>query len=164
MPMPYRITGTFVAVAALIVGCGGGKKAATPEPATPSPAPASEPAAPQPEAAGGGAVEAQVAEGGKLYGQFCASCYGDKGQGDKGPAVVGKDALPLDPRPDSQRKVQFHTAGDIAKWVVENMPPKGDKPTAEQYYAILAFDLKANGVDLKEPVGPENAGSIVLHP
>jgi mono/diheme cytochrome c family protein len=157
--MLKRIAGTLLAAAAL-AGCGGASKTATP---APTPAPGGEPA-PEPPSAGGGSVEAQVAEGGKLYGQFCASCHGDQGQGDSAPAVVGKDALPLDPRPDSMRKVQFRTAGDIAGWVVANMPPKGDKPTPEQYYAILAFDLKANGVELKEPVGPDNAASIVLHP
>jgi hypothetical protein len=32
------------------------------------------------------------------------------------------------------------------------------------YWAVLAFALDANGVELSEPVGPGNAGSIALHP
>src|SRR6266542_2465960 len=58
--------------------------------------------------AGGAAVRAadstgptgndQAGEGGKLYGKHCAKCHGEAGQGTrKGPPVVGKEALPLDP-------------------------------------------------------------------
>jgi hypothetical protein len=32
------------------------------------------------------------------------------------------------------------------------------------YWAVLAFALQANGVELTEPVGPGNAGAIILHP
>lgn len=32
-----------------------------------------------------------------------------------------------------------------------------------EYWAILAFDLKANGIDLDETPGPQNAASYVLH-
>jgi len=47
------------------------------------------------------------------------------------------------------------------------MPPKASaraKLAPDDYWAILAFALDANGVALKEPVGPGNAASIVLHP
>jgi len=118
--------------------------------------------------AGGGDAMAQAAAGGPLYGQFCAKCHGDAGQGtDQGPPVVGPNALPLDPRPAAKaRKNQFHTAKDIADFVVPNMPPKGPKPSLEQYLAILAFDLKANGVDLtgKPALTPDMLSSIVIHP
>jgi cytochrome c5 len=119
-------------------------------------------------AAGGGDALAQAEAGGPLYGQFCAKCHGNAGQGtDQGPPVVGANALPLDPRPTAKaRKNQFHTAKDIADFVVPNMPPKGPKPTLEQYLAILAFDLKANGVDLtgKPALTPDMLSSIVIHP
>jgi mono/diheme cytochrome c family protein len=111
---------------------------------------------------------AQAAAGGALYGQFCAKCHGDAGQGtDKAPPVVGKDALPLDPRPEAKyRKNQFHTAKDVADFVLANMPPQGPKPSVDQYLDILAFDLKANGVDLtgKPPLAPDNLSGYVLHP
>jgi len=47
-----------------------------------------------------------------------------------------------------------------------NMPPKGPKPTLDQYLSILAFDLKANGVDLtgKPALTPDNLSAIVIHP
>ena len=119
-------------------------------------------------ATGGGDAMAQAAAGGPLYGQFCAKCHGNAGRGtDEGPPVVGANALPLDPRPTAKaRKNQFHTAKDIADFVVPNMPPKGPKPTLEQYLAILAFDLKANGVDLtgKPALTPDMLSSIVIHP
>jgi len=120
--------------------------------------------------AGGGAANAaaQAEAGGPLYGQFCAKCHGDAGQGtDQGPAVVGASALPLDPRPTAKyRKTQFHTAKDVADFVVPNMPPKGPKPTLDQDLAILAFALKANGVDLsgKPALTPDNLSAIVIHP
>ena len=111
---------------------------------------------------------AQAEAGGPLYGQFCAKCHGDAGQGtDQAPPVVGPNALPLDPRPGAKyRKNQFHTAKDVADFVLPNMPPKGPKPTVEQYLDILAFDLKANGVDLtgKPPLTPDMLSSIVIHP
>ena len=109
----------------------------------------------------------QAAEGAKLYGKYCASCHGDAGQGGKkAPPVVGKDALPLDPPKGAKvRKTQFHTAQDVAAFVAKNMPAK--KPgslTVDQYYDILAFDLKANGVDVSgKHIDPTTAAEIKLH-
>ncbi|HSQ68193.1 MAG TPA: c-type cytochrome [Polyangiaceae bacterium] len=112
----------------------------------------------------------QVEWGQKLYGEYCAECHGDKGQGNANdkhaPPVVGKEALPLHPREGAKRAVDFHTAADVAAFVVKNMP--GDAPgslTPEEYYAILAFDLHANGVDLAgKQVDATTAASFVLHP
>jgi cytochrome c len=95
----------------------------------------------------------QVTLGQKLYGEKCAGCHGNSGEGTKdGPAVVGLDkgALPLAPSATAKyRKTQFKTVADIADFVVKSMPPKAPGSlTAEEYFAILAFDLKANGIDL----------------
>jgi S-disulfanyl-L-cysteine oxidoreductase SoxD len=109
----------------------------------------------------------QVADGQKLYGKHCAKCHGDAGQGGKkAPPVVGKDALPLDPAPGAKvRKTQFHTAQDVAAFVAAKMP--ANKPgslTTDEYYAILAFDLKANGVDVTgKKIDPATAAQIKLH-
>ena len=127
-------------------------------------------AAPASAASGAAPADAmaQAEAGGPLYGQFCAKCHGDAGQGTDGaPPVVGPNALPLDPRPTAKaRKNQFHTAKDVADFVLPNMPPKGPKPTVEQYLDILAFDLKANGIDLtgKPALTPDMLSSIVIHP
>jgi S-disulfanyl-L-cysteine oxidoreductase SoxD len=109
----------------------------------------------------------QVADGQKLYGKHCAKCHGDAGQGGKkAPPVVGKDALPLDPAPGAKvRKTQFHTAQDVAAFVAAKMP--ANKPGSlkvDEYYAILAFDLKANGVDVTgKKIDPTTAAQIKLH-
>ena len=114
------------------------------------------------------ADEAQIAEGGKLYAKHCAKCHGKAGEGTKkAPPVVGKDALPLDPRPTQKvRKTQFHTAQDVAEFVSTKMPankPGSLKP--DEYYAILAFDLDANGVaDAKtKKIDATTAAEIKLH-
>ncbi len=95
----------------------------------------------------------QVTLGQKLYGEKCAGCHGNSGEGTKdGPAVVGLDkgALPLAPAATAKyRKTEFKTVADIADFVVKAMPPKAPGSlTAEEYFSILAFDLKANGIDL----------------
>jgi cytochrome c len=94
----------------------------------------------------------QVALGQKLYGDKCGSCHGASGEGGKAPAVVGisKGALPLDPPATAKfRKVQFKTVADIAGFVVKAMPPDSAGSLSEdEYWSILAFDLKANGIDL----------------
>jgi hypothetical protein len=80
--------------------------------------------------------------------------------------VVGAGALSLDPlSPESARQVQFATAGDVLAWVSEHMPPGGqDRLTADEYAAIIAFALSANGVDLAgQTVSAENASTWVLH-
>jgi cytochrome c len=95
----------------------------------------------------------QAVKGAVLYTANCAKCHGALGEGTKkAPRVVNLDkgALPLDPPPERQvRKTQFVTVADVARFVVENMPK--DKPGSlreADYFRILAFDLKANGVDL----------------
>lgn len=111
-------------------------------------------------------VDEQIARGAKLYGENCAKCHGDAGQGtDKAPAVVGKDALPLNPPADRKfRKTQFKTAADVFDFVAKNMPAKApDKVSATDKAAILAFDLKANGVKLDKLLTREVAEGIVLH-
>ena len=145
------------------LGCAHDEQAAAP-PATASSMPGGAGAS----MAGTTDAASQAAAGGALYGQFCGKCHGDAGQGTEGaPPVVGANALPLDPRPTQQfRKNQFHTAKDVFDFVGANMPPKGPKPTLDQYLDILAFDLKANGIDLtgKPALTPDNLSSIVIHP
>jgi hypothetical protein len=60
--------------------------------------------------------------------------------------------------------VLHSTAGDVARFVVPNMPPTGPKPSVDEDWAVLAFALKANGVVRPDAVGEGNADSIVLHP
>ena len=50
-------------------------------------------------------------------------------------------------------------------WTTERMP--GDAPgtlETDEYLAIFAFDLTANGVKLSAPLDGPAAAAIVLHP
>jgi mono/diheme cytochrome c family protein len=111
-------------------------------------------------------VATQIEQGKKLYTDNCSKCHGAAGQGTKdAPPVVGKDAFPLDPRAKAKRDVKFHTAADVFAWASKNMPAK--KPgtlTTDQYLAIFAFDLTANGIKLDKPLDGAAAAKIVLHP
>jgi cytochrome c len=128
-------------------------------------APAAAPAAASPTAAPA-SFAAQVAEGQTLYGNNCANCHGDAGQGGKAPRVVGlkEGAFPLDPPADRKsRKGRFVTVADVAQFVVANMPPgKAGSLSNDQYWAILAFDLHANGIDLPSPLTPEAAQTLTI--
>ncbi len=150
----------FLAVAsfALVAACGGGGSEG--------------PGTAVPGGGGGGGTEpttfaAQATVGQKLYADNCASCHGDGGEGDgKIPRVVGLDkgALPLDAAPGSSRKVKFHNAADVGGWAAQNMPPgKGGSLKEWQYWAIIAFDLKANGVTLDKKVDASSAKEVVLY-
>lgn len=138
---------TLFAPSLVLFGCGG----SAPPPATPGAetAPAQTTAA-SPASPSTFAAQAQVGQ--DLYAQNCASCHGAHGNDGKAPPVVGLDkgALPLDPPPTAKfRKTQFKTVGDVADFVVKTMPPKAPGSlSADEYFAILAFDLKANGIDL----------------
>jgi mono/diheme cytochrome c family protein len=138
----------------LVAACGGASSSSSSESTTPE----LEPAA--------ATAEAQIARGGELYGQHCAKCHGGGGEGsDRAPAVVGGEALPRAPREGAKRDVEFHTAGDVYEWVKVHMP--GGAPgtlSDDEYLAILAFDLSANGVTLTEPLTAEAAAAMVIRP
>jgi mono/diheme cytochrome c family protein len=126
-----------------------------------------EPGAKSPEPGGGAmTVTTQIEQGKGLYVEKCAKCHGDAGQGtSKAPAVVGKDAFPQQPRSGAKRDVEFRTAADVFAWASKHMP--GDAPgslSTDQYLAIFAFDLTANGVTLDKPLDGPAAQAIVLHP
>jgi len=110
----------------------------------------------------------QIEHGREVYTDSCARCHGKSGEGSsKAPPLVGQGALPMEPRPAQKRKQPFHTALDVADFATRNMPPDEDdraKLSERDYWAVLAFALSANGVDVSAPVGPTNAGGIVLHP
>lgn len=109
----------------------------------------------------------QADRGAGLYGAHCASCHGPTGSG-KGdaPRLVGlkEGALPLAPPPGSKaRKGTFVTVGDVATFAVENMPPSAPRSLpAADYLAILAFDLRANGIVLEQPLDLAAAAKLTI--
>lgn len=108
----------------------------------------------------------QAAIGKNEYTNHCASCHGAGGEGGQGPRLVGlsQGALPLDPRPGAVRTTQFRTVMDVASFAVANMP--ADAPgslSQDAYWAILAFDLQANGIDLGATLlTPDVAMTLVI--
>jgi cytochrome c len=107
-----------------------------------------------------------VSVGQKLYAENCASCHGANGEGKgRSPLLVGKGALPLEPRAGTKRNAQFKTAADVFKYAKASMPP--DKPgglSDDQYWSILAFDLKANGADLSGKTLDASSGASTSIP
>lgn len=150
----------LIAVAALVVtGCGG-SRAAEAGPSDAAPAGATGAAAPT-------SFAEQVALGQRLYAAKCAHCHGASGEGGEAPRVVGlsEGALPLEPPADRKaRKAQFETVMDVAAFVVQNMPPnEAGSLETEEYFSILAFDLKANGIDLgTKKLDAELAKTLVI--
>ena len=100
-----------------------------------------------------GPAEQKIAGGG-LFEKHCAECHGALGKGkDDVPAVVGEGALS-----------RFTNAQQLYDFVSKNMPKDAPGTLKEgEYWAILAFDLKANGVDLDETLSSNNAESYILH-
>jgi cytochrome c len=113
------------------------------------------------------AFEKQAALGQRLYGDNCAGCHGASGEGmGEAPRVVSLDegALPLEPPPSAMlREAEFETVADVAEFVVENMPPgKAGSLSTEEYLAVLAFDLKANGITLEQELDLQLAESLTI--
>jgi cytochrome c len=106
-----------------------------------------------------------VTRGTEVYTERCSTCHGKGGEGTpNGPAVVGATALSLDPPAGAKvRKSQFVTVADVAEFVVKNMP--GDAPGSlgeDDYFAVLAFDLHANGIDLDQKLDSALAASLTI--
>jgi hypothetical protein len=78
---------------------------------------------------------------------------------------VGLDegALPEQPRAGSKRTNAFLTVADVAAFVVENMPPSAPGTLSdEEYWAILAFALSENGIELQQMLDADLASEIMI--
>ena len=111
-------------------------------------------------------IEAQSTEGAKLYAQNCASCHGAKGEGGKAPQLVGGNALPVDPRPTARvRKDKFQDANDVFTFVKATMPMNRPASLSDtQYWAIVAYDFRANGFSKGEKVLDSSTAPTFLIP
>lgn len=155
IPTPHRLA-IALALALTPFACAGSSGSSA------APAGQGGPVDPEPQS-----FTAQVELGHKLYGEACASCHGAAGEGGRAPRVVGlaEGALPLDPPEGAKKRTsQFVTVADVGTFVIETMPPgRPGKFTTEQYLAILAFDLKANGIDLgEEKLTLEKAAELTI--
>jgi cytochrome c len=152
--MKNRIGAVWALGVSFVAGCGG---------ASATGAPSTTGASALPPAT----FQEQAAEGQKLYAAHCASCHGAGGEGKDAPRLVGlsNGALPLDPAPKSARKMKFRTAADVQAFIARAMPPGEEgRLSAEQYWDIVAFDMKANGVTLEKRLDPESAAAVAIHP
>lgn len=109
-------------------------------------------------------VRTQIEDGAALFGQHCASCHGAAGEGLSAPMLVGAGALPKSP-PQGRvhRTGEFATVLDVFEFTRVTMPPSD--PTAlsdADVWAILAFDLSANGIELTLPLDATAAGALPL--
>jgi mono/diheme cytochrome c family protein len=110
--------------------------------------------------------EQQVEEGGALFGDHCAECHGESGQGTgNAPPLVGEGALPEEPPEERMfRTNDFNTAADVYAFANEYMPADDpDSVSDAQMVDILAFALSANGIELDEELTVDNADEVVIH-
>ena len=76
---------------------------------------------------------------------------------------ITEGGLPLAPHAGAKRTTNFVTVADVASFVVATMPPRAPGSlSAEEYYAILAFDLSANGINLEQKLTPELAATLSI--
>lgn len=91
------------------------------------------------------AQAADVEQGKKLYGQFCASCHGQSGKGDGAAAA----ALNPKPRDHTDKEYMFKMSDDDMLKVIKNggasigksplMPPWGASLKDDQIQDIIAY-------------------------
>lgn len=99
----------------------------------------------------------QIAKGGALYAEACASCHGVDLQGDSGPALRPLAAL-------KQPQGAAASAADLARWIRLNMPV-ADPGSLSRAQAddVTAFILARSGVSWgAEPLAAANSPTIVL--
>jgi len=138
------------------------------EPATPAePAKPAEPPKPDESALAAAALTEQYEAGKKVFAEKgCASCHGDKGEGNKkNPPVIGEKALPeAAPKTAKLRKgVSFKTAGDVNAFVKAKMPLK--KPgtlSDDEAAAVTAWMLSENKVAIEKKLDATNAAAVNL--
>ncbi len=99
----------------------------------------------------------QIAKGGALYAEGCASCHGVDLQGDSGPALRPLAAL-------KQPQGAAASAADLARWIRLNMPVADPGSlTSAQAHDVTAFILARSGVSWgAEPLAAANSPTIFL--
>jgi len=60
------------------------------------------------------------------------------------------------------RTTTFATAGDVQRFVVSSMPPRGPRPSDADAWAVVAFALQANGITSPSPLSAANGDAVPL--
>jgi hypothetical protein len=136
-------------------------------------------------------ARSSAAEGWAMFKEHCAGCHGERGESvSNAPRIMGPGALPEYPRernvnadpasgdPELLRlraqtrpagapwRDPFRTAQDLQAYISREMPPRtrtAGSLSAEQYWSITGFMLRAHGVELPpEGVNAANASSVKL--
>jgi mono/diheme cytochrome c family protein len=95
-------------------------------------------------------LDDQIANGGALYKDQCASCHGDNGEGRDAPALIGPKGLD-----------EFKHARQAFNYMREHMPPDSPGSLGDQgYWNVVAFLVKRNDIPVSDIVTPANAESI----
>jgi alcohol dehydrogenase (cytochrome c) len=97
----------------------------------------------------------QAAAGAQLYATSCASCHADDLNGREAPALKGAAF---------QAKWRAVPAQDLRNYIQQNMPLTGAPLTPDQYVAVTAFILQANGVPLSGGSAPAAAAAAAAAP
>jgi cytochrome c len=115
-----------------------------------------------------------VTRGERTYRRQCARCHGAHAQGKddqfhglRAQALVGRNALPCEPRPAQRlRARRFRTAKDVYDFASASMP--ADEPAildADEYWDVVAYLLAENGrTPNGTPLDATSAASVVLDP
>lgn len=109
-------------------------------------------------------LDAQLAEGERVFVSECADCHGVDGRGGAGPPLFGVEGLSIAPRPESARSDAFETAADLVEWLQEHMPADHPGTLSEgAYYNVAAYVLAMNRVPLAHaPLDESTAHRLVL--
>jgi cytochrome c len=114
-----------------------------------------------------GAPVTQRSSGASIYGEACAICHGEHGEGLEGrPALIGAAALPRDPPAGTKgRAVKLASARDLFGYVKAEMPPLAPGSLADDdAWAVVAHVIRENGKDWgPDDLGPRNADAVALH-
>ena len=124
-----------------------------------------------------GRVAAFTAEqaqfGAWVFRRQCARCHGADGQGKddawrglRAPELVGPGSFPVEPRAYQQiRRREFRSMLDVFWFVSASMP--ADQPASldpEEYWSVLAFILRSNGMAPDAAALGENTAGEVPAP
>ncbi|MBI4951247.1 MAG: c-type cytochrome [Myxococcales bacterium] len=113
----------------------------------------------------------QTSRGLVAYGNACGGCHDPDVEGEQtAPPLSGEGALPKqavalkDAAADAPRRTAtFTTARDVFDYTKAAMPQLSPGSLAdEQYWEIVAYLMKANGVRVGGDLGPDNAASVLL--